>query len=73
MTRHDSDSSTPIPRTYDEIEEELERMTKLWLDTANEHAQTGSPGTGNIAILRAGFRDGLAWVLKKNQFRGGLE
>jgi hypothetical protein len=70
---HDSDSNVPIPRTYEEIEEELERMTKLWMETANEHAQTGNPGIGNLAILRAGFRDGLAWVLKKKQFREGLE
>ena len=68
-----SDSNVPIPRTYEEIEEELERMTKLWMETANEHAQTGNPGIGNLAILRAGFRDGLAWVLKKKQFREGLE
>ena len=51
-------------RSEQEVREYLEKMTRLWEEAADEHARTKNEGTGALAIVRAGFRDGLAWVLE---------
>ena len=63
------DLKPATPRTRAEIEAELERITQLWAEAAKENAQTGDSATGCLALTRAGFRDGLMWVLKKGHFR----
>lgn len=52
-----------ISRSKDEVESFLEHMTKLWMETPD------GPEYRDTALVRSGYRDGLAWVLKVNQFQ----